>query len=202
MPDTQIDTAVVETLRAAVPAATIEPGLATDMPSAYVGREHLLDVCRTLRDHPDLQFALLVDVVGADYLPVEPRFEIVYHLVCIGPAYVTADNPAAAAPRRFRLKVRLPGADARIPTVTSIYPTANWLEREVFDLMGIAFDGHPDLRRILMPEDWTGYPLRKDYPVQIRKDAQSWEPLQLSPQEFAENVRAARAKADRDAGKK
>jgi NADH-quinone oxidoreductase subunit C len=197
-----MDTAVVEALRAAVPAAAIEPAPAIDMPTAYVDRDHVIEVCRTLRDHPDLQFALLVDVVGTDYLPAEPRFEIVYHLVCVGPAFLTAGNAQAAAPRRFRLKVRLSGADARIPTVSSIYPTANWLEREIFDLMGIAFDGHPDLRRILMPEDWTGYPLRKDYPVQIRKDAQAWEPIQLSAEEFAANVRAARAKADRAAGKK
>src|SRR5215467_10635809 len=127
MPETRIDTAVVEALRAAVPAATIEPGAADDMPTAYVDREHLVETCHALRDHPDLQFALLVDVVGVDYLPADPRFEIVYHLACIGPAYLTAGNTSAAAPRRFRLKVRL-GAEGRIPTVTSIYPTANWLE--------------------------------------------------------------------------
>jgi NADH-quinone oxidoreductase subunit C len=200
MPDSAIDT-VVDTLRAAAPEAAIEVSPATDMPTASVDREHLLEICLLLRDHPALQFALLVDVAGVDYYPAVPRFEIVYHFACIGPAYLTAANATAAPARRFRLKVRLPGVEARIPTVTSIYPTANWLEREIFDLMGIAFDGHPDLRRILMPEDWVGHPLRKDYPVQIRKDAQSWEPIQLSTEEFAANVRAARARADRDAGK-
>jgi NADH:ubiquinone oxidoreductase subunit C len=94
------------------------------------------------------------------------------------------------------MKVRVSGADARIPSVTSIYPTAGWPEREVFDLFGIAFDDHPDLRRILMPEDWEGFPLRKDAAVQIRKDTESWSPLQLSPEEFAENIRAQRERAD------
>jgi NADH-quinone oxidoreductase subunit C len=202
MPDAHLDTSVADTLRAAVAGATIEPAASTDMPTAYVDREHLIDACRALRDHPSLQFALLVDVVGVDLHPAQPRFELVYHAACLGETFKTAGNPAAAPARRFRLKVRLPGLDARAPSVTSIYPTANWLEREVFDLMGIVFEGHPDLRRILMAEDWVGHPLRKDYPVQIRKDTASWEPIQLSVEEFAANVRAARERADREAGKK
>jgi NADH-quinone oxidoreductase subunit C len=82
-----------------------------------------------------------------------------------------------------------------VPSVTRIWPTASWPEREVFDLLGIVFEEHPDLRRILMPEDWEGYPLRKDYPVQVRRDTQTWSPLQLTPEEFAANVRAQREHA-------
>ena len=86
--------------------------------------------------------------------------------------------------RRLRMKVRLPGNDAHVATVTGVWPAANWLEREVWDLFGIVFDGHPDPRRLLMPEDWDGHPLRKDYPVQIRQRVRADEPLQVSEDEF------------------
>ena len=85
-----------------------------------------------------------------------------------------------------------------MPSITSIFPSANWPEREVFDLFGIDFQRHPDLRRILTPEDWTGHPLRKDYPVQVRKTPQSWSPIQLSAEEFAENIRGERTRAQRE----
>ena len=190
---------LTELLRAAVPGASIDPIDPGDMPAIAVNREHLLDVCATLRDHPALQFAFLADVTAVDLYPANPRFEIVYHLACLGPHYVTAGAAAAAPPARLRMKVRLPAEDARIPSVTALYPTAAWPEREVFDLFGIAFEGHHDLRRILMPEDWEGHPLRKDYPVQIRKETASWSPLQLTPEEFARNIRESQARADRDA---
>ncbi len=110
--------------------------------------------CELLKAEPDLQFNFLSDLTCVDWHPREPRFEVVYHLLSI--------------PRRqrIRLKVRLPGGDAVVESVTSVWPCANFFEREVFDLFGVHFLGHPDLRRLLMPEDWKGHPLRKDYPVE------------------------------------
>jgi NADH-quinone oxidoreductase subunit C len=193
-----MDAQVLELIRQAVPAAAIVPAASVDMPTAYVEREHLVEVCRTLRDHPGLRFGLLVDITAVDYHPAQPRFELVYHLACLGEAMPQA-GPAAPA-RRLRLKVRVPGEDAPWGhTLTGLWEAANWLEREIFDLFGIAFTGHPDLRRILMPDDWVGYPLRKDYPVQVRKDAAAWSPLQLTVEEFAANMRAARAASDKAA---
>jgi NADH-quinone oxidoreductase subunit C len=190
-----MDSVVVDALRSA--GVEVEPGSATDMPTVYVDRGRLLDAARTLRDDPGLQFVFLADVTAVDFFPADPRFEVVYHLASLGDAYRAAGAGSAAPPRRLRIKVRVPGADARMPSITAIFPTAAWPEREVFDLFGLTFDGHPDLRRILMPEDWEGFPLRKDAPVQIRKDTQSWSPIQLSPEEFAENIRAQRERAER-----
>lgn len=188
---------ILDALRDAVPGASLEAvASSVDMPTIRVGRERIVDVMRALRDAPALQFALLADVTATDALPSEPRFDVVYHLACLGEAYATG---AAAPPRRLRVKVSLPGDDTQIATVTPVYPVANWLEREVYDLFGITFVGHPDLRRLLTPDDWTGHPLRKDYPVQVRKTADAWSPLQLTAEEFAENVRAQRARAAADA---
>jgi NADH-quinone oxidoreductase subunit C len=191
------DTAVIDALRQAVPGVAVEPAASIDMPAIVVDREHLVEICRALRDLPSLQFAFLAEVTAADYLPAEPRFEVVYHLACLGAAFA---QPGGAAPaRRLRMKVRLTGGDARLPSVTSVYPTAGWPEREVFDLFGVVFEDHPDLRRILMTDDWEGHPLRKDYPVQIRRETSTWSALQLTPEEFAANIRAARDHAKTDA---
>jgi len=181
---------VFDTLRLALPGAAIAEVTPADMPTIRVDRGSLLDVARTLRDHPELQFAFFAEGTAVDHLPAEPRFEIVFHLACLGTAFAAATG--AAASRRLRLKVPIPGDDPRAPSVTSIWLNAGWPEREMFDLFGIVFDGHPDLRRILMSDDWEGHPLRKDYPVQIRKNTASWSPMQLSAEEFARNVRNAR----------
>jgi NADH-quinone oxidoreductase subunit C len=175
-PDQMDLTTLIAAITAAVPDARVEPGTATDQPTAYVSREHLLDVARALRDRPELGFALLADVIGVDLLPKTPRYEVVYHLV------------APSRPARLRLKVRVPGDDAHLPTVQGIWPGANWLEREVWDLFGIVFDGHGSLRRLLMPEDWDGHPLRKDYPVQIRLTPRSSEPLEMTEGDFRANL--------------
>jgi len=180
---------VIEIVRRLAPASSIEAAPSIDMPAVYVGREHLVDVARILRDDPALGFEFLADVTAVDYLPAEPRYEVVYHLASIG-----------SAPKRLRMKVRVPGADASLPTITAVWPAAGWPEREVFDLFGLTFEGHADLRRILLPEDWTGHPLRKDSAVQVRKDTASWSPIQLSPEEFAANVRAAHDQARQRTG--
>ena len=173
-------TTLTTALKAALPEASVEVAPASDRPTLVVAREHLLDVCRALRDSSDLQFVVLTDMTAVDVWPEEPRFAVIYHLL----------SPDLG--RALRLKVRLSGAEAHVPTVSDIWPSAGWLEREVWDLFGIAFDGHADLRRLLMPEDWEGHPLRKDYPVQIRMTPKVFEPLQMSPEEFQ-----ARLEADR-----
>jgi NADH-quinone oxidoreductase subunit C len=185
--------AITGALGEAVPHAAVVPAASIDMPTVYVAREDVIDVARALRDAPALQFAFLVELTAADYFPADPRFEIVYHLACLGPAFA---QPGEAAPaRRLRMKVRVSGDDARMPTMTGLFPAAGWLEREVYDLFGIGFDGHPDLRRILMADDWEGHPLRKDYAVQIRKETSGWSAMQMTADEFAANIQAARDRA-------
>jgi len=122
--------------------------------SVEVAREALQDVARHLRDTGP--FELLADLSAVDFLdirPAERRFLVAYHL------YSFAHNV------RLRLRVAVPESDPVVPSVTAVWPTANWQEREVWDFFGIRFEGHPDLRRILMPDDWTGFPQRKDYPL-------------------------------------
>jgi NADH-quinone oxidoreductase subunit C len=114
----------------------------------------IVDACRVLRDDPTTGFKALLDVTAVDLLPRAPRWEVVYSLLA----------PARVA--RFRLKVEVEDVpNPEVPSVTSIHPGANWFEREVFDLFGIRFSEHPNLRRLLMPEDWQGYPLRFDHPL-------------------------------------
>lgn len=117
-------------------------------------REHLRPVAAFLQASPDLAYTFLSDVSAVDRFPIEPRFELNYHLLSI------------SRRDRVRLRVRLPGTDPVIESVTSVWPTANWHEREIFDLMGIRFEGHPNLKRMMLPDDWEGHPLRKDYPVE------------------------------------
>jgi NADH-quinone oxidoreductase subunit C len=122
--------------------------------SIYVERSALREACALLRDDPSCPFNFLSDVTCVDWHPREPRFEIIYQLLSI------------PKKERVRLKVRLGGDSPAVESVTSVWPAANFFEREVFDLFGIRFTGHPYLRRIQMPENWEGHPLRKDYPVE------------------------------------
>ena len=122
--------------------------------TAVVARLHIVDVCTNLRTSAEGSFDFLADICGADRgVEEEPRFEVNYHLF------------STTRHHRLRLKVLLNEEDAHVPTVTGVWRTANWHERETFDLFGVVFDGHPDLRRILLPDDWQGHALRKDFPL-------------------------------------
>ncbi|MBI4264766.1 MAG: NADH-quinone oxidoreductase subunit C [Acidobacteria bacterium] len=172
---------VIDSLTPLVPGASFEAARSVDFDAVYVPADRLVETCRALRDTPTLRFNVLAEVTAADYLPCNPRFEVVYHLLSIPNR------------RRLRLKVRVRNGGS-VPTVQGIWPAAGWLEREVWDMFGIVFDEHPDLRRLLMPEDWEGHPQRKDYPVQIRKVAQTYEPLEVSEAEFRANLERDRVK--------
>jgi NADH-quinone oxidoreductase subunit C len=185
--------AIIQILSRVVPSSGLESVVSGDgMPTLYVAREQLVETCRALRDTPELGFAFLADLLPVDYLPREPRFEIVYLLASLGVAGF------GDTPKRLRVKVRLPGEDPTVPSVRTVWPAAGWSEREAYDLFGIHVSGHPDLRRILMPEDWEGFPLRKDYPVQIKQPVKTYEPLQLSQEQFVANIEATRDRARND----
>jgi NADH-quinone oxidoreductase subunit C len=177
--------AIIETLTPLVPGASYEVGKSVDFATIYVPADKLVETCRALRDTASLRFTVLIEITAADYLPREPRYEVVYHLLSI------------THKLRLRLKVRVAGnaaAEGLVPTVQGVWKGAGWPEREVWDMFGIVFDGHGDLRRLLMPEDWEGHPARKDYPVQIRKAAQTYEPMEISPEEFQANLERDRLK--------
>src|SRR5258708_1725128 len=169
--------ALIASLQHAVPGAQFESAPSVDLQSdVYVSRNVLPAVAPALRDTPALAFTFLAEITAVDFWPAEPRFELVYILVSM------------ANRLRLRLKVRLNADDAHVGTVSDVWPAANWLEREVWDLFGIVFDGHPDPRRLLMPEDRDGFPLRKDYPVQIRTTPVVAQPLQVTEEEFRRSL--------------
>jgi NADH-quinone oxidoreductase subunit C len=121
--------------------------------SITIKKAHVLEISRFLHDEPGLYFNFLTDLCGVDYLGRNPRFEVVYHLYSLNYRHM------------IRLKAQVPEEDCVIQSVTPVWTGANWHEREAFDMYGIVFKDHPDLRRMLMPEDWEGHPLRKDYPL-------------------------------------
>ena len=125
--------------------------------TAIIKRDRIVEIFSWLRDCPETDLNMLVDVTAVDWKPKTPRFEVVYHLYSIAHGHA------------LRLKVPVEEDDAWVPTVSTVWRTANWHERETYDLFGIKFEGHPDLRRILMPDDWDGHPLRKDYPLEGRE---------------------------------
>jgi len=148
---------VLDALDSRVAAALVGSEQSMDMPTLRVETQRIVDVCTFLRDAPALRFDFLCDVCGVDFHPQTPRFEVVYHLYSI------------AHKHRLRLKCTL-AEDETIPSVTSVWNTANWEEREAYDMYGIVFADHPDLRRIYMWEEFEGWPMRKDFPLRGYKD--------------------------------
>jgi NADH-quinone oxidoreductase subunit C len=147
----------LERLLAAFPDAVVETHARLGDATALVKPGRLVEVMRFLRDDPACAFEMLTDLTAVDYLGQTPRFEMVYHL------YSVAKN------HRLRVKARVPEQPAEIDTLCEVWPSANWMEREVWDMYGIRFRGHPDLRRLLLYEEFEGHPLRKDYPKEKRQ---------------------------------
>jgi NADH-quinone oxidoreductase subunit C len=147
-----------DTVVALLPGATVfPPDDARGQAVVVVERSGIAQALATLRDHPDLRFEVLSDLTAVDYLGRVPRFEVIYQL------YSLTHN------HRLRVKVPLSGEAPELPSATPLWKSANWAEREVWDMFGIRFTGHPDLRRILMYPEFVGHPLRKDYPLHQRQ---------------------------------
>ena len=125
--------------------------------TAVVKKEDIVDVCTFLRDDEALLYNFMMDLTAVDYMGKEPRFEVVYHL------YSLKYN------RRVRIKARVSESDCSIDSIVPVWISADWFEREAFDMYGITFTGHPELRRILLYEGFEGHPLRKDYPIKKRQ---------------------------------
>jgi NADH-quinone oxidoreductase subunit C len=146
----------VAALREALPDVLLDVKQFRDETTLIVDPERVVETAQFLRDTTGLVYNFLSDISAVDYWPETTRperFGLSYHL------YSMLYN------RRIRVKVYVPEDDPVVPTMTGVWPGANWLEREVFDMMGIRFDGHPDMRRVLMPDDWQGHPQRRDYPL-------------------------------------
>jgi len=135
------------------------------MPSLNVAKEHLVAICQFLKGPEGGAYAMLTDETAADYPKREKRFDIIYHL------YSFEHN------NRLRLRVQV-SAGEKIPSVVGVWVTANWLEREIYDMFGVIYEGHPDLKRILLPDGWVGHPLRKDY--DILKQDEAWVKANLA----------------------
>ena len=144
---------IVDRVKKGFPESVLDVSTFRGETALHLRAGDILPVCRFLHDDPDLAFDYLVDLCGVDHYPREPRFGVVYHL----------RSMRTRLP--LRLKVSLPGESPLVSSVVSVWKGADWLEREAFDLLGISFEGHPDLRRILLTPEWKGHPLRKDYPL-------------------------------------
>jgi NADH-quinone oxidoreductase subunit C len=143
----------VKKLQEKFPASVLEVKTFRDEINVTIQKKDIFEICKFLYSDPDLQCVMLTDLCGVDFFPAQPRFEVVYLLYSM------------KAQQRLRLKIRV-GESESVSSVESIWKAADWLEREVYDLFGITFDNHPDLRRILLWDGYEGYPLRKDFPVE------------------------------------
>jgi NADH-quinone oxidoreductase subunit C len=155
-PPNPLAAASVAFVRERFPEAVVEVVEHRGETTAVLRPGALVDVCTALRDAPQLRYNMLVDLTAVDWLERDPRYDVVYHLLSLETRAV------------LRLKVRVGDEDQpdpEVPSVVGVWPSANWYEREVYDLFGIRFAGHPSLTRIEMPHDWVGHPLRKDYPL-------------------------------------
>ena len=179
MDDGRLD-ALGQTIASALPGAVTGHSVAFNQLALTVSAERTVDVAKFLRDDPAAQFVSIIDISGADYPEREKRFEVVYHLL------------SPRLNRRIRVKLST-DEETPVASATSVYPGADWYEREIYDLFGVLFVGHPDLRRILTDYGFDGHPLRKDFPmtgfVEVRYDDQEkrvrYEPVRLT-QEFRE----------------
>ncbi|MGO9545131.1 MAG: NADH-quinone oxidoreductase subunit C [Rhodomicrobium sp.] len=178
MTDTAKLTALAEAAKAALPEALIDAKIAFGELTLAVRRAKIVETAKVLRDDPALRFKILIDICGADYPDRPERFEVVYHFLSVH--------------NNLRVRVKTTAdSDSPVPSIVGLFPAANWYEREAFDLYGILFEGHPDLRRILTDYGFKGHPLRKDFPltgfVELRYDEEqkrvAYEPVKL-PQEF------------------
>jgi NADH-quinone oxidoreductase subunit C len=147
----------LDLLRETFPNAVLEAFVSHGDATALVRPESLLQVMEFLKGHARLDFDVLLDITAVDYLGREPRFEVVYQLLSL------------SFSRRLCVKVRLDDGESSLSSLCSLWGSANWLEREVWDMFGIRFAGHPNLKRILMYEEFEGHPLRKDYPIRRRQ---------------------------------
>ena len=157
-PDRADGADLLQALRAAAGEGLLEAVSADDMDEAALLPGALPAAADVLRS---FGYNHLLDIGGTDHLPLTPRFEVSYHFSSIDPKRRDPKAPVA----RFRLRVFPQDADPVVPSLTSRWPSADWPEREVYDLFGVRFAGHPSLKRIMMPDDWEGHPLRKDYPL-------------------------------------
>lgn len=153
----QADTVLIDKIKKRFSEAVLETIVDRGEVTHVVKASAIVDICKFVKSDDELQMTYLSDVCGVDYHPKTPRFEVVYHMLSM------------TKNLRLRLKVRVAEGE-KVDTVTGVWRSANWYEREAFDMFGIEFEGHPDPRRIYLAEDWEGHPLRKDYPLKGFKD--------------------------------